>query len=435
MSSRVCSCDIGDDDHQSGHRRQWLLRLVARPAARCGRPLGPRARPQRCRRSAGGCRRGRRRHPRPDSRGAARSKDATSSSTTSPRSRLAKDHELLHTVNVDGTTLLLAGSDPGRCQQGGAHLVECGLRRAHLQPGAAVDGATPGRGVRPRQARRRAGLPATRWRTVSTSPSSDRAPSSGMAASASSGSCSNGSPTVPTSSCSARATTGTSSSTPTISPRCACVQLSSPGPAVFNAGTDRFGTMRESLESLCAHAGTGSRGALASRPARGGLDESSGRRAHRSVRAVPLDDVLEVAVVRHRACPRGPRLATAVVERGDAGGQLRLVRAQPRRDRQDRPFAAPHDRQAGGSASAESRRPGCCRAERGVRRRTWPWSAARMPCAEASQVSVRARVSAAAAERGRGAGRRAARRPWSRRGDPAMSAHRSRRRRRCCDAR
>jgi nucleoside-diphosphate-sugar epimerase len=32
-----------------------------------------------------------------------------------------------------------------------------------------------------------------------------------------------------------------------------------PGPSVFNAGTDRFGTMRESLEALCAHAGTGSR--------------------------------------------------------------------------------------------------------------------------------------------------------------------------------
>jgi nucleoside-diphosphate-sugar epimerase len=32
----------------------------------------------------------------------------------------------------------------------------------------------------------------------------------------------------------------------------------SPGSAVFNAGTDRFGTMRESLQSLCAHAGTGS---------------------------------------------------------------------------------------------------------------------------------------------------------------------------------
>jgi nucleoside-diphosphate-sugar epimerase len=31
------------------------------------------------------------------------------------------------------------------------------------------------------------------------------------------------------------------------------------GPAIFNAGTDRFGTMRESLEALCGHAGTGSR--------------------------------------------------------------------------------------------------------------------------------------------------------------------------------
>lgn len=31
------------------------------------------------------------------------------------------------------------------------------------------------------------------------------------------------------------------------------------GPMVINAGTDRFGTMRESLESLCRHAGTGAR--------------------------------------------------------------------------------------------------------------------------------------------------------------------------------
>jgi nucleoside-diphosphate-sugar epimerase len=29
------------------------------------------------------------------------------------------------------------------------------------------------------------------------------------------------------------------------------------GPGIFNAGTDRFGTMRETLEALCAHAGTG----------------------------------------------------------------------------------------------------------------------------------------------------------------------------------
>ena len=39
-----------------------------------------------------------------------------------------------------------------------------------------------------------------------------------------------------------------------------CVRASAtPGAAVFNVGADRFGTMRESLESLCLHAGTGSR--------------------------------------------------------------------------------------------------------------------------------------------------------------------------------
>ena len=42
----------------------------------------------------------------------------------------------------------------------------------------------------------------------------------------------------------------------------------SAGPAVFNAGTDRFGTMRESLESLCVHAASGSRvRSLPARPA------------------------------------------------------------------------------------------------------------------------------------------------------------------------
>jgi len=32
-----------------------------------------------------------------------------------------------------------------------------------------------------------------------------------------------------------------------------------PGPAIFNAGTDRFGTMRDAVEGVCAHADTGSR--------------------------------------------------------------------------------------------------------------------------------------------------------------------------------
>jgi nucleoside-diphosphate-sugar epimerase len=32
-----------------------------------------------------------------------------------------------------------------------------------------------------------------------------------------------------------------------------------PGPTIYNAGTDRFGTMGEAIEHLCAHAGTGCR--------------------------------------------------------------------------------------------------------------------------------------------------------------------------------
>lgn len=31
------------------------------------------------------------------------------------------------------------------------------------------------------------------------------------------------------------------------------------GPAIFNCGTDRFGTMREAIEAVCTHAGTGSK--------------------------------------------------------------------------------------------------------------------------------------------------------------------------------
>ena len=45
-----------------------------------------------------------------------------------------------------------------------------------------------------------------------------------------------------------------------------------PGAAVFNAGTNRFGTMREGLEALCAHAGTGSHvRSLPARPAAWGM--------------------------------------------------------------------------------------------------------------------------------------------------------------------
>lgn len=48
-----------------------------------------------------------------------------------------------------------------------------------------------------------------------------------------------------------------------------CIKAgASSGPRIFNAGTDRFATMRETLESVCVHAATGSRvRSLPARPA------------------------------------------------------------------------------------------------------------------------------------------------------------------------
>lgn len=57
----------------------------------------------------------------------------------------------------------------------------------------------------------------------------------------------------------------------------------SAGPATFNVGTDRFGTMREALEHLCRHAGTGSR--VRSLPAR---VTSSAMQAAAALRIAPF---------------------------------------------------------------------------------------------------------------------------------------------------
>jgi nucleoside-diphosphate-sugar epimerase len=49
------------------------------------------------------------------------------------------------------------------------------------------------------------------------------------------------------------------------------------GPAVFNAGTDRFGTMHEALDHLCGHAGTGATvRALPARPTEWAMRTSAG---------------------------------------------------------------------------------------------------------------------------------------------------------------
>ncbi len=52
-----------------------------------------------------------------------------------------------------------------------------------------------------------------------------------------------------------------------------CIRAgASAGPAIFNVGTDRFGTMRQTLEGVCDHAGTGSEvRSLPARPASAGM--------------------------------------------------------------------------------------------------------------------------------------------------------------------
>jgi hypothetical protein len=47
------------------------------------------------------------------------------------------------------------------------------------------------------------------------------------------------------------------------------------GADAFNCGTDRFGTMREVLEHLCRHAGTGSNVKSLAAVAHGDRDETS----------------------------------------------------------------------------------------------------------------------------------------------------------------
>ena len=119
-----------------------------------------------------------------------------------------------------------------------------------------------------------------------------------------------------------------------------------PGPAVYNIGAERFGTMREALEALCEHAGHRRPGAQSSGRADRGCDEGQRRTRGESVRALPLDHVRTVDVVRHLPGSRRARVAGTLVERGDAARLLRLVPGPARR----RAHEAPGPRRTGAPA-------------------------------------------------------------------------------------
>ncbi len=245
---------------------------------------------------------------------------------------------------------------PGRRGQGGAHVVERRVRCPCCQPGAAVDRAGTGRELRARQAGRRVGLPRGRRRrgldvTIvrpRTILGHGRLGIFGILFEW----IADGADVFVLGDGDNRYQFVHADDLAEV-----CLLAGAPpGPAVFNAGTDRFGTMRESLESLCAHAGTGSRvRSLPAGPA-AVVMRAAAAAASRPVRAVPLDDVLAVAVVRHRA---RPRRAWAGSRRGRTNEMLAdsydWFLRQSQRHRPCRAIAPSHHGQAGGAEAVEGR--------------------------------------------------------------------------------
>ena len=139
------------------------------------------------------------------------------------------------------------------------------------------------------------------------------------------------------------ATTSTSSCTPPTWPMPARRAAERAGPAVYNIGAERFGTMREALEALCEHAGTGARvRSLPAGPtaaAMQGQRRCSGRRPFAPYHWIMYGRSMWFDTYPG---PRRARVAGTLVERGDAARLLRLVPRPARRRPQRRLGPSPH---------------------------------------------------------------------------------------------
>ena len=110
----------------------------------------------------------------------------------------------------------------------------------------------------------------------------------------------------------------------------ACLRAAGrPGPAVYNVGAVEFGTMRETLQALVDHAGTGSR--VRSLPVAPATcrDEDVGGSWAGAVRAVPLVALRRVVVVRHHEGAGGVGMGAASLERVDGDRVVRVVPRAP----------------------------------------------------------------------------------------------------------
>jgi nucleoside-diphosphate-sugar epimerase len=131
----------------------------------------------------------------------------------------------------------------------------------------------------------------------------------------------------------------------------ACLKAAArPGATTYNVGAETFGTMRETLESLCRHAGTGSRVvSVPLAPAVAFMRQIEQRR-NLAARRVPRADVRPLDLFRHLANEARARLVPALHERRNVHGVVRLVRRPPRRGaRKDGRFAPPLPRETGNS--------------------------------------------------------------------------------------
>ena len=127
------------------------------------------------------------------------------------------------------------------------------------------------------------------------------------------------------------------------------------GPGVFNVGTDRFGTMRETLEALCAHAGTDATvRSLPAGPASLGMQLTAGLGItpfapyHWMMYSKSMWFDIEHL---HDAA----RLDTDLVDRRDVRPELRLVRRQPGDHRRCTRLAPPSEFEAGRAEARETR--------------------------------------------------------------------------------
>ena len=102
-------------------------------------------------------------------------------------------------------------------------------------------------------------------------------------------------------------------------------------PAVYNIGAGEFGTMRETLQALVEHAGTGSRVRSSAGRRRSGGDADVVEGGCRPLRALPLAALRRVPVVRHQQGPDGARLGAPVLQRVRRDRVLRLVPGPSRR--------------------------------------------------------------------------------------------------------